>query len=273
MSTIDVYRITNQLDDDTLDVIVSRLETRARHPRVIAMTTEYLDAMRIDEAKDVLDVGCGTGVISRVIARRPNFTGRIIGIDLSPYLTHAAARLADQEGVGHRIEFRTGDSHTLGIPDRSLDAIVAHTLLSHVDDPLAVLREIRRILKPGARVALFDGDFASMTFGSSDPEQGKRDEETIINAIVTQPRVMRQMPELLRQAGLKLTQSFGYVIADVGRMDYWGPGIESFRKVLPKSGAMSVQQANAWADAMIERSNNGMFFGASNYYAYLAEVG
>lgn len=270
MSTVDVYRITDQLDKDTLEVIVSRLETRAKHPRAMAMMREYLDAMGIDDAKDVLDVGCGTGVISRAIARRPGFKGKVIGIDLSPYLTHAAARLAAQEGVADRIDFRAGDSHTLGIPDRSLDAVVAHTLLSHVDDPLAVLCEIRRILKPGAPVAIFDGDFASMTFGSSDPMQGKRDEETIINAIVTQPRVMRQMPELLRQAGLTLTQSFGYVVADVGRMDYWGPGIESFRKVLPKSGAMSQAQADAWADGMLERSKQNMFFGASNFYTMLA---
>lgn len=270
MRIVDVYRITNQLDNSTLDVIAARLEARGKHPRVIEMMEDYLEAMQIDNAKDVLDIGCGTGVVSRAIARRHGFSGKVIGIDLSPYLTQAAARLAEAEGVGNRIDFRTGDSHTLGIPDRSLDAVVAHTLLSHVDDPGAVLREIYRILKPGATAAIFDGDFASMTFGSSDPEQGKRDEQTIINAIVTQPRVMRQMPELVLQAGLKLGTSFSYVIADIGEMDYWGPGIESFRKVLPKSGAMSPQQANTWADAMVERSNRGIFFGASNYYSYLA---
>ena len=270
MSTVDVYRITDRLDQTTLDVLVARLEARGKHPRVVEMIGEYLDAMDIDRAKDVLDIGCGTGVVSRAIARRPMFGGRVIGIDLSPYLTHAAARLADAEGLGSRIDFRTGDSHMLGIPERSLDAVVAHTLLSHVDNPSAVLGEIFRILKPGGTAAIFDGDFASMTFGSSDPEQGKLDEAVIINAIVTQPRVMRQMPELLLQAGLKLTKSFSYIVADIGKMDYWIPGIESFRKVLPSSGAMSPEQANQWADAMVERSKRGVFFGASNFYSYLA---
>lgn len=270
MSTVDVYRITDRLDDDTLDIIVERLETRGKHVRALALIDEYLDAMNIDAAADVLDIGCGTGVISRRIARRPGFHGRVIGIDLSPYLTHTATRLAEAEGVGQRIDFRTGDSHTLGIPEGSLDAVVAHTLLSHVDDPVAVIGEIARILKPGGVAALFDGDFASMTFGTTDPAQGKRDDERIVGAIVTQPRVMRQMPELLHGAGLRQTHCFGHVIADAGRMDYWGPAVESFRKVLPKAGAMSQAEADQWAAAMRARSERGIFFAASNYYSYLA---
>lgn len=270
MSTVDVYRITDRLDDDTLNVIVERLETRGRHPRALAIIDEYLDAVNVDAAADVLDIGCGTGVVSRRIARRPNFAGRIIGIDLSAYLTHAAARLAEAEGLGHRIDFRTGDSHTLGIPDNSLDIVVAHTLLSHVNDPVAVLKEISRILKPGGVAALFDGDFASMTFGASDAAQGRRTDELIIGAIITQPRVMRQMPELLQEVGLQCFRSFGYVIADVGSMDYWGQAVESFRKVLPKAGAMTPQQADAWATSMVDRSERGIFFAACNFYSYLA---
>lgn len=270
MSSVDVYRITDQLEPDTLDLIVERLETRGRHPRALALIDEYLDAMVIDTAGDVLDIGCGTGVVSRRIARRPAFRGRVIGIDLSPYLTRTATRLAEAEGVGHRIDFRAGDSHTLGIPEASLDAVVAHTLLSHVQDPAAVVREVARILKPGGVAALFDGDFASMTFAAADPVQGRRDDERIVNAIVTQPRVMRQMPELLDAAGLHRTRCFAHVIADVGRMDYWGPAVESFRKVLPKAGAMSQAEADAWAATLRARSERGIFFAASNYYSYVA---
>ena len=70
MSTVDVYRVTDKLDDLTLDVVVTRLEARGKHPRFIAMMNEYLDAMDIDSAKTVLDIGCGTGVAARAIARR-----------------------------------------------------------------------------------------------------------------------------------------------------------------------------------------------------------
>jgi hypothetical protein len=78
-----------------------------------------------------------------------------------------------------------------------------------------------RIVKPGGKVGMFDGDSASLTFTADDPSRAKADDETIINAIVTNPRVMRQMPQLLREAGLQLLAAFSYVVADVGRADFW----------------------------------------------------
>ena len=137
MATVDVYRITDQLDDPTLDAVAARLEARGKHPRFIAMMREYLEAMRIDSAATVLDLGCGTGVVSRAIAQRRGFAGRVTGIDRSPYLIAAARRFAVGEGVPKAIEFRTGDSQSLGLPDAAFDAVVAHTLISHVEDPAA----------------------------------------------------------------------------------------------------------------------------------------
>ena len=113
MGTVDVYRITNQLDDATLDVLLTRLEARGKHPRFADMLREYLDAMAIDSARSVLDLGCGTGVAARAIACRPSFSGRITGIDRSPHLIGAAARLAHEEGLAAKVDFRIGDSHTL----------------------------------------------------------------------------------------------------------------------------------------------------------------
>ena len=75
MSTVDVYRITDQLDEATLEALVNRLEARGKHPRFIEMMQQYLDAMDIDSAGTVLDLGCGTGVASRAIARQEGVCG------------------------------------------------------------------------------------------------------------------------------------------------------------------------------------------------------
>ncbi len=91
----------------------------------------------------------------------------------------------------------------------------------------------------------------------------------MIAAIVTNPRVMRQMPVLAREAGLELVESFPYVLAEVGKADFWQPAIESFRRIMPTAGAMSEAEANAWADRLLQASESGLFFGASNYYGYV----
>ncbi|HTT36309.1 MAG TPA: methyltransferase domain-containing protein [Burkholderiales bacterium] len=270
MSTADVYRITDRLDDPTLDALVARLEARGRHPRFLAMLHEYLDAMAIDSAATVVDLGCGSGVVARTIARRPGFAGRVTGIDRSPYLIAAAGDFARREGVDRAVEFRTGDSHALALPDAAFDAVVAHTLLSHVEDPRAVMQEIARLVKPGGRAAIFDGDYASLTYGGGDPIHAKAMDETIVDALTTNPRVMREMPQLLRDCGLTLVKSFAYVIADIGKADYFAPGIQALLRLLPSAGATTESEARDWVAAMMKRSDEGTYFGASNFYSYVA---
>lgn len=270
MKTIDVYRITNELDDETLDVMVSRLESRGEHPRFTAMMGDYLDAMEIDSAETVLDLGCGTGVAARAIARRPAFSGRVTGIDRSEHLVAAASRLAGEESIDGKVEFLAGDSHSLELGDARFDAVVAHTLFSHLDEPRAVLGEIVRVVKPDGKVGIFDGDYASLTFATEDPAEGKAMDELIHGAVVTNPRVMREMPQLLRDAGLELVVAFPYVVAEMGRADFWESAIQSLGKLLPKAGAMTESQASEWVAGMFRRSEQGTFFGASNYYGYVA---
>lgn len=66
------------------------------------------------------------------------------GIDQSPAFIDAAQRFAAEEGLEERIEFQTGDVHKLAFENESLDVVFAHTLMSHVTDPLQVLKEVAR---------------------------------------------------------------------------------------------------------------------------------
>src|SRR5687767_10345578 len=154
MTPIDPFGRTDKLEDGMLEALVVRFEARGKHPLFSKMLLEYLDAMNIGSAAAVLDMGCGTGLAARAIARRAGFSGRIIGVDLSPYLVAAAKRLAGEEGVAEHLEYRTGDVRRLDFADRRFDALVAHTLLSHVDDPLSVLKEAARVVKPGGTIAI-----------------------------------------------------------------------------------------------------------------------
>ena len=269
MASNDPFRVTDQLDDAVLDAIATRLEVRGRHPAFVGMLDAYLDAMGIDDAGTVVDFGCGTGVAARRIAGRSAFSGHVTGIDRSPFLVRAATHLAAEENLADRVDFRVGDTQSLDLGAAEFDAVVAHTLISHVEDPAAVLAEVSRVARPGGSIGIFDGDYASLTFGNPDPDQGKRDDEALIAAIVTNPRVMRQMPVLAREAGLDLVAYFPYVLAEVGEADFWRPAIESFRKLMPTGGSMTADEANSWAERLLEASESDLFFGASNYYGYV----
>jgi SAM-dependent methyltransferase len=175
LRSTDVYGRTLQMDEQTLGVIATRLEARRRHPFFLPAIGEYMDALALVGPEAVLDLGTGTGVAARVIAQRPEAKGPITAIDISGHLIEAAGRLAAEEGLGGRIDFRVGDAHALGLPESSLDVVVMHTLVSHLADPAAVLAEGRRLLRPGTgRLVVFDGDYASLTYATGAPDGGQQ---------------------------------------------------------------------------------------------------
>lgn len=98
----------------------------------------------------VLDVGCGTGVLSRIAARAVGDAGRITGLDLSDGMLRHAATLARREPSGNRITFMKGDAERLDLPDASFDAVISLYALRHFPDPQQALREMVRVGRPGS---------------------------------------------------------------------------------------------------------------------------
>jgi SAM-dependent methyltransferase len=77
MASTDPFGRTDELDDNTLAALVTRFEARGKNPRFANMLGDYLDAMDIDRTTRVLDMGCGTGLAARAIARRRSCPGRL----------------------------------------------------------------------------------------------------------------------------------------------------------------------------------------------------
>ena len=204
MPKMDVYGRAHELDPATVDAIAARLEARRESPRYMRMLHDYLDELDLAAARDVLALGAGTGVEVRELVRRTEFSGTVTALEISERLVEIGRRKAEEEGVADRITWQIGDAQALDLPDRSFDLVTAHTLLSHVDEPVRVLEEARRVLRPGGTLVVFDGDYATLTFGTEDPDEGRAWDERIIRAIVANPRVMRALPRHFRRLGLEL---------------------------------------------------------------------
>jgi ubiquinone/menaquinone biosynthesis C-methylase UbiE len=269
----DVYGRTDELDARSLDAIADRLEARGEHRFFRGAIDEYMSELALAGPESILDLGCGTGASTRAIARRAEVRGPVTGIDLSQALIDRARLRAEQTGLGGRIGFRAGDAHELSLPPSSFDVVVMHTLLSHVANPGAVIAEGKRLLRPGrGRLVIFDGDYNSLTFATDAPDAGAATDLAIQMAVAAQPRVMRTMPRLLAEAGLRLTWSRGWLVADIGRPDFFAPSIPSYRILLPKAGALSEAEAADFAEALERAAEQDRFFAAANFYAFIAQI-
>jgi ubiquinone/menaquinone biosynthesis C-methylase UbiE len=111
-----------------------------------------VDAARLSVGERVLDVACGTGVVTRVAAQRVGLTGRVIGIDLNPGMIAVARALPHVSGAP--IEWIERSALDLGIEDASLDAVLCQQGLQFFPDKPRAMREMRRVLGAAGRLAL-----------------------------------------------------------------------------------------------------------------------
>lgn len=127
--------------------------------RTVLNSAAYL-IPHLEAGLTLLDVGCGPGTITVDLARRLA-PGQVIGIDSSAEIIEHAAGLAFDEGV-HNVRFQVGDVYTLDFPDESFDIVHAHQVIQHVANPVAAMREIRRVLRPGGIFAARDVDYGGV---------------------------------------------------------------------------------------------------------------
>ena len=266
----DAMQFVNHQDPATLKRFIERLELRGKDPTFVAYREAYLKLIDLPRTGAVLELGCGTGVVTRAIATRDGFDGTVTGIDQSPEFIAAAERFATSDGIGDRVEFVVGDAHEPDFPAASFDAVVAHTLFSHVRDPQAVLAQAARVVRPGGTVAIFDGDYASLTFGCSDPRLGEAMEPALQSTIMSSPRVMRELPRLLAQAGLRLVAMQAHVYAEAGSSGFMLNLAETYAPLAGSSDQLDTEEVDAWLQDQRRAAEDGIFFAACNYYAYIA---
>jgi ubiquinone/menaquinone biosynthesis C-methylase UbiE len=130
---------------------VAGLEDRARAPTYQAMFATLVDRMAPEAGSRILDVGCGSGALDRVLAARLGPAARIDAVDVNPFLLREAADLAVE--FGERIRFAQGSALALPFADRTFDCVFSVTMLEECDADGAIA-EIVRVARPGARIGL-----------------------------------------------------------------------------------------------------------------------
>ncbi len=172
---------------------------------------------------DLLDVGCGPGTITVDLAARVA-PGRVVGVDVSPEPLAEARAAADRAGAS--VTFRVGDVYALEASDDSFDVVHAHQVLQHLTDPVAGLREMARVCRPGGLIAVRDVDYAATAWFQEDPALDSWLDlyHRVARRNGAEPDAGRRLLSWAYAAGLRNTVATAstYCFASPAEREWWG---------------------------------------------------
>lgn len=157
-----------------------------------------LNELRIGNAHEVIDLGCGPGTDLPEFASSTGPDGVVIGLDHDREAVSAAAA-AVQMFPWARV--RVADIHETGMPSASADRVHTDRVLQHVTDPAAVVREARRLLRPSGIAVFVEPDWDTLILDYPDTRIAQAYRLFITERVIRNAAIGRALSRLSRQAG------------------------------------------------------------------------
>jgi ubiquinone/menaquinone biosynthesis C-methylase UbiE len=263
----DVWANVAELDDATQRRLAGVLEARGADEQQQALRRTFLGTICFPRDARVLEVGCGTGVLTRRLATHAG-VGSVVGVDTAEFLLEQARELA--RGMD-TVTFEPADARSLPFDDGVFAVVVFDSTLSHVPEPEAAVAEAYRVLQPGdGQVAVFDGDYATTTVALSDNDPLQACVDAMLASSVTDTRLMRRLPAMLGRSGFEVVGFRSHGFAETGGGDYMLSIVDRGADILLARGEIGDDTAASLKAEARRRVAAGTFFG---HIAYASVVG
>ena len=173
------------------------------HARRTAYNSAQFLLPHIQPHYRILDLGCGPGTITADLASLVP-QGSVIGVDAVEAILDQARDLAKTRDLSN-LTYETGDANKLRFDNGEFDIVFCHQLIQHVQDPVGVLKEMRRVCKKGGLVAVREADYLSFTWRPTPPifEKWKEVYQKVAKANGGEPNAGRVLPQWAREAGFE----------------------------------------------------------------------
>lgn len=253
----DIYSSLANQPQEIQTRIAEVLRLRADEPEMRALTTSYLSRIVVPENARVLELGCGTGRVTRMIADLKGVS-EVVGLDLSPVLLQEARAFCRDLPI---VEFEQGDARSLTHPPDGFDLVISHTTLSHVPEAERALTEAFRVLRPRGHLVIFDGDYVttSMAIGDFDPIQVCVD--AALHHYLNDKWFMRRLPRMIKEAGFEASSIQGHGYVKISEPRYLLTLVQRGADAIVAAGTMGPEVAKALQQEAERRIAERSFYG------------
>ena len=264
MSDLDPFRAVDQQPDPHR--YVTLLEQRGASNSYLRLVRQFLGLAKIKPGWTVLEVGCGTGVVARLLAERVGRTGRVTGIDPSVVLVREARRLARANGLGRRVRFDVGDGNAIHCGDGTFDATLAVTVVLHVPAPDQLLREMVRVTRPGGVIGVFDQDFGSLVLDHPNRRLTQKILDAYARKIYRDPWSGRTTFGAFKRLGFDRVRVITGVLQDSTCEPMTHAFLERRVEMVYQWNIISRRERDRWLQGLEDRVRTRTFFMTLNFY-------
>jgi len=260
----DPYRTIDRQPDP--HHFVKLLETRGRTASHARLRRRFLRFCGIRPGWRVLEVGCGSGPLTRDVASLVGPRGHVTGLDPSRTFIAAARRLGREHGLDGRVDFRVGNGGAMRIADARFDCTLAVTVLLHVANSSAILREMVRVTRPGGVVGVQDQDFGTVVLHHPDRALTRRIFDGVAARMFADPWSGRTLLDRLVELGLTRVRMRTDVYQDTKLVPFTHSLLKGRADNAVRFGLVSRRAADAWLAGSERLAAAGRFVFTLNFY-------
>jgi len=243
--------------------MIAGLEARGATPAQVRLRARFLRFVPVRRGQRVLEVGCGSGVVLRDLAPRVGPRGVVVGVDVSRTILQTARRLCRAD---KRITLRHAHGGRLPFAAARFDTTLALTVILHVAEPLAVVREMARVTRPGGRVGLQDQDFGMLGVTHPDRDTTDRILRGVAHHLYEEPYSGRRLPGLLREAGLEHVRVLTDFFQDTSLERWTKTFLERRAELAVRFGLIDPAGAQKWLDGFTDLVARRSFLFTMTYF-------
>jgi arsenite methyltransferase len=248
--------------------LAEQLEVLYRSRDVLRRRALIRDALGARAGDRILDVGCGPGFYVAELLDEVCPEGRVVGVDNS----EAMLAVAGHRCEGHpNVAFHQAEAVSLPVEDGGFDRALCVQVLEYVEDVPRALSEMRRALRPGGRVVVWDVDWATVSWHSADPDRMAR-VLSAWDAHLAHPSLPRTLTAQLRTAGFDDAEMEGHTFATNAFTpdSYGGALVPVLERYVRGGGAVDEKELSAFVADQRELGERGEFYFACVQFCFTA---
>jgi arsenite methyltransferase len=244
------------------------IERSYQTPEIIKQRSRTLDALALQAGEQVLDAGCGTGLLLEQMALSVGDNGHAFGVDFSPDMLEVANRRC--QGLNN-VELQQGSVESLDFNSDSFDVVSCTQTLLYVKQVEAALAEIHRVLKPRGRVAILETDWRGLVFNSIDNSMTRRILDAWDDAVES-PNLPIIIGKLLRQLNFSAikVEAIPIINTSYTENNFSASMLEWFTRNALKQGAITQQESDQWLQQVLELAQQNAYFFCVNRFLFTA---